>query len=71
MDLIGLARDERQARLSATIVAVILAVAILVAVIAQGASARASSSHVFRWHDGAKPVIVLEHQDPGQQWRPR
>jgi hypothetical protein len=61
MDLIDLTRAERQTRLSATIVTVILMVATLVAVIAQGASASASSSHAFRWHDGTKPVIVLEH----------
>jgi hypothetical protein len=56
-----LARAERQTRLSAAIVTVILVVATLVTVIAQCASARASSSHVLRWHDGTKPVIVLEH----------
>jgi hypothetical protein len=59
MDLIDLARDERQARLSAAIVTVILAVAILLAVIGQGASVRASSSHVFRGHDGTKPAARL------------
>jgi pimeloyl-ACP methyl ester carboxylesterase len=61
MDPIDLARAARPARLSAAIITVILAVATLVAVIAQGASARTSSSHVFSWNSGVKPVIVLEH----------
>jgi pimeloyl-ACP methyl ester carboxylesterase len=42
------------------IIAMLLAAAVAVAA-AGGSPARASSSHVFRWSGGLRPVIVLEH----------
>jgi pimeloyl-ACP methyl ester carboxylesterase len=48
-------------RLRLIILAAIVAVAAVLAVTTQAASARPSSSHVFRWSGGHKPVIVLEH----------
>src|SRR5258708_32397882 len=48
-------------RLLLIIAAAVLAVAGLLALTSQGASARASGSHAFRWGGGPKPVIVLEH----------
>jgi pimeloyl-ACP methyl ester carboxylesterase len=57
----NLARAARPARLRLIIVTAFLAVVGLVALTAQTASARADSSHVFRWDGGTKPTIVLEH----------
>src|SRR5712691_12697029 len=48
-------------RLLLIIFAAVLAVAGVLALTSQGASARASGSHAFRWGGGPKPVIVLEH----------
>jgi pimeloyl-ACP methyl ester carboxylesterase len=42
------------------IIAMLLVLAVVVAA-AVGSPARASSSHVFRWSGGPRPVIVLEH----------
>jgi pimeloyl-ACP methyl ester carboxylesterase len=57
----NLARAARPARLRLIIITALVAVAGLLAVTAQAGSARASSSHVFRWGGGPKPAIVLEH----------
>jgi pimeloyl-ACP methyl ester carboxylesterase len=48
-------------RLRLIVLAAIVAVATVLAVTAQAASARPSTSHVFRSSGGPKPVIVLEH----------
>jgi hypothetical protein len=48
-------------RLHLIILAAIVAVAAVLAATTQAAAARPSSSHVFHWSGGHKPVIVLEH----------
>jgi pimeloyl-ACP methyl ester carboxylesterase len=47
-------------RLRFVIITMLLVLAVVVAA-ASGSPARASSSHVFRWSGGPRPVIVLEH----------
>ena len=48
-------------RLRLIVLAAIVAVATVLAVTSQAATARPSSSDVFHWSGGHKPVIVLEH----------
>ena len=48
-------------RLLLIVLAAIVAVATVLAVTSQAATARPSSSDVFHWSGGHKPVIVLEH----------
>jgi len=57
----NLARAAQPARLRLIIITVVLAVASVLVMTSRAASARADSSHVFRWDGGTKPVIVLEH----------
>jgi pimeloyl-ACP methyl ester carboxylesterase len=57
----NLRRAAHRTRLHLILPAAIVAVATLMGATAQAASARTSSSHVFRWDDGTKPTIVLEH----------
>ena len=48
-------------RLRLILLAAVVAAGTVLAVTAQGASARPSSSRVFSWSGGPRPVIVLEH----------